>query len=382
MDDMEEPGPVRATAKRAGGKPHGEQIYKRRLALLSLLQGEHQDGLSARILAERLACNGYPCSKRSVERDLAKIQEEDVWRKSGIAIVSRPAPYDRRVPVWTHKGAKKLTLLHSPSGEDAMLIGLMAQELQAFLPGSALDVLSSYTPASEGVLGMPVHAAHARYRNKIRTLPEGPLAIPPSVAAGHLRTVNEALLREEQLDLHYYAGSHRVDKRYRLHPVGIVKKGLFFWLIAFKEKSGKLVEPIRTFRMDRIRSVGRRENEPVSASLPELQHVLDIGLLGFFPKNLVRLSLRSTPGRAGDELINNYRDTPLSLDQQITLHTQGGYRLEAQVRYTRELVWMLQGQAHLLEVLEPPELRQELQKFAALVANRYGSGDRAPAAPG
>lgn len=277
MDEVKAPGPVRNAARRAGGKPHGEQIYKRRLALLSLLQGEHQDGLSTGILAERLAGNGYPCSKRSVERDLAAIQAEEVWRKSGIEIVSRPAPYDRRVPLWTHKGAKKLTLLHSPSSEDAMLIDLMAQELQAFLPGSALDVLSSYTPASEGVLGMPVHAAHARYRNKIRTLAEGPLAIPPTVDAGHLRTVNDALLREEQLDMHYYAGNRHADTQYRLHPIGIVKKGLFFWLIAFKEEAGKPLHAIRIFRMDRVRSVLRRENEPVSGRLPTLQHVLDTG---------------------------------------------------------------------------------------------------------
>jgi len=356
-------------AKRAGGKRHGEATFERRMALLSLLPGGHQDGISAAVLAERLA-DDYPCTKRTVERDLAEMHEKPVWKQSGIEIAWTPGP-DPRTRLWRHKGAKRLTMLHAPSGEDAMLIGLMAQELQAFLPESAMNVLASYQPLSEGVLQRPGHAAHARYHRKIRSLPDGPLAVAPAIDPAHLRTLNEALLRDEQAEIRYYAGAHHLEKTYRLHPLGLVKKGLFFWLIAFKEEKGTLVEPVRSFRMDRVRSVERRANEPVALTLPTLQQVLDTGLLNFFPRDLVTLRLRSTPGRPGDELINNYRDTPLGREQRITPLELGGYELEAQVRHTQELVWMLQAQAHLLEVLAPPEVRAKLQRFVALAAGRY-----------
>lgn len=366
--------------KRAGGKPHGEQTFERRMALLSLLPGGHRDGLSAAVLAERLA-GDYPCTKRTVERDLAAIHREPVWKQSGIEITWTPGP-DPRTRLWAHKGPKRLTMLHAPSGEDAMLIGLMAQELLAFLPESALNVLASYQPLSEGVLQRPGHATHARYHHKVRSLPDGPLATAPAIDPAHLRTLNEALLRDEQVDMRYYAGARHAEHHYRLHPLGMVKKGLFFWLIAFKEEAGELVEPVRSFRIDRVRSVERRANEPVELGLPTLQQALDTGLLNFFPKDLVTLRLRSAPGKPGDELINNYRDTPLGADQRITPLAQGGYQLEAQVRHTQELVWMLQAQAHLLEVLEPPEVRAKLQRFVALAARRYSEHRLHPEAAG
>lgn len=354
---------------RAGGKPNGERTFERRMALLSLLPAGHQDGLSAAVLSERLA-GDHPCTKRTVERDLVAIQQEPVWKQSGIEIAWKRGP-DPRVRLWTHKGPKRLTMLHAASGEDAMLIGLMAQELQAFLPESALNVLAAYQPLSEGVLQRPGHASHARYHHKVRSLPDGPLASAPAIDPAHLRTLNEALLRDEQVDVRYFAGAHHSENDYRLHPLGMVKKGLFFWLIAFKEEAGELVEPVRSFRIDRVRSVERRVNQPVAPGLPTLQQALDTGLLNFFPRELVTLRLRSTPGKPGDELINNYRDTPLGPDQQIMPLAQGGFELAAQVRHTKELVWMLQAQAHLLEVLEPPEVRAKLQRFVALAAGRY-----------
>lgn len=368
MSETNQPG-----GRRAGGKPNGEHGFRRRISLLSILPEGHQDGISASVLAERLAGRGHPCTKRTVERDLVAIASEAFWKDAGIRIRWKSGTGDPRLRLWTYEGARKLTLLQAPSGEDALLIRLMAQELQSFLPESAMNVLSSYQPVSDGALKQLRNTGHAHYHDKVRTVSDGPLALPPSIDTGTLRTLNEALLREEQIDVQYYASSRHTESRYRLHPIGTVKKGLFFWLIAFKEVSGRLVPPVRNFRIDRVRSVRRRVNEPVAASLPRLQEVLDTGLLGFFPKDLIGLRMRSACGKPGDELINNYRDTPLSLDQRITPLEEGGYQLDAQVHYTRELVWMLQGQAHLLEVVEPPELRQELQKFTALAAQRYGS---------
>ena len=71
--------------------------------------------------------------------------------------------------------------------------------------------------------------------------------------------------------------------------------------------------------------------------------------------------------------MTNYAETPLCNEQRITMLAQGGHQLCATVHHTRELVWMLQAQAHLAEVIAPAHLRQELQLFAAQVSEQYRS---------
>lgn len=354
------------------GKSSAEDTLRRRLALLSLLPTVGQPGLDVGTITARLESSGFSCGERTVLRDLKEIRNGSIWHAAGVALVSTPDPLKGNAQRWTHAGMHKPSPLRTPTGEEAMLLVLITQELQALLPGSAVDTLSTYAPATNDVLQRPGHTMHAAYRRKICNVPEGPLTIAPPVGSDHIREVNEALLRDEKIDVRYYAVSRRRESAYRLHPVGMVRKGLFFWLIAFKEEApGRTGKDARMFRMDRIRSVTRCENDPVARGLPELKDVVDSGLLGYFPKDLVKLSLRSAPCEAGNQLIDNYRDTPFSHDQRIVKLPEGGYLLEASVRHTRELEWMLQGQAHLLEVVAPEDLRQTLQRFAASVADRY-----------
>lgn len=353
------------------GKSGAENTLRRRLALLDLLPYGDQSGLCARVLTEKLNRDRYPCCKRTVERDLEEMDYHPVWSEVGVDIAWTPDPIRPNTRLWAHKGPCKPLLLNRASAEDALLVALMAQELQPFLPRSASSVLSAHQAISDDVLRRSGRTGHGRYHAKVRSLADGPLMHPPEIDNEHVREINEALLNGEQITLRYRAASRGVENDYRLHPVGIVKKGLFIWLIAFKEEANRLVDGARTFRLDRVVSASRRHHESVACKLPDLQTVLNSGVLAYFPKDLVALSLRSRPSRAGDELINNYRDTPLSRGQVITKLDGGGFLLEAQVRDTHELLWMLQGQAHLLEVLEPPALRQKVQRFVALAAEHY-----------
>lgn len=371
VDHGSKPAGEAPAATRKAGKNGAENTLRRRLALLTLLPYGDQPGVCARVLTEKLNRERYGCSKRTVERDLDEISGNKAWSDVGIEVERAISPSEPNTYLWRHKGPRKPLLLRLPSGEDALLVALMAQELQPFLPRSASSVLSAYQPASDGVLRLPGHTGHGRYHTKVRSLADGPLMHPPEIDNDHVREINEALLRDEQIMLRYRAASRGVENDYRLHPVGMVKKGLFIWLIAFKEEANRLAEGARTFRLDRVVSARRRHNEPVARKLPDLETVLESGVLAYFPKDLVRLSLRSRPSRAGDELINNYRDTPLSRDQRITELAGGGFLLEAQVRDTHELLWMLQGQAHLLEVLEPPALRHKVQRFVTMAAEHY-----------
>ncbi|SDF62790.1 Predicted DNA-binding transcriptional regulator YafY, contains an HTH and WYL domains [Massilia sp. PDC64] len=364
-----------------GGKAHAEQTLRRRLALVALLPDGGRPGISASALTRRLNAAGYQCVARTVERDLAEIAEEgNAWRDAGIDIVHGPNPANVRGRLWSHRTAARPLMLRLPSSEDALLVNLLAQELHTLVPASALRALEAYEQSAARLSHWPGTDAYLRYRRKIRILPDGPTLAPPPIDEAHLREINEALLRDEQVDLRYAAASRAGEAMYRLHPIGMVKKGRFFWLVAAKEENGRVVDGPRTFRMDRVRQVARRVNEPVARGLPALQDVLAGGVLEFFPAGTVALVLRSTPGKPGNQLIANYIDTPLGADQCIVELPEGGHELRATVTYTRELVWMLQAQAHLLQVVAPPDLREELRRFAVRAAALYADATGTPAA--
>jgi predicted DNA-binding transcriptional regulator YafY len=184
----------------------------------------------------------------------------------------------------------------------------------------------------------------------------------------HLHEINEALLRQEQIEMTYWSAKEKIQKQYRLHPVGLVKQGLFFWLLAVKDEHAlgdNSAEWVQSFRVNRILSVARRLQETVARGLPTLSAALDGGALQFFQTGMIRLRLRFAASAAGRELCNNYREAPLSQDQEISMNLEQMLELRATVRHSRQLVWMLQGQANLVRVVAPPDLRNEVHQYLA-----------------
>lgn len=206
-------------------------------------------------------------------------------------------------------------------------------------------MIRGFFGAAERVLTPPSNWRQASFRKRVRVIPEGPEVAAPEADVTHLGEINEALLRGEQLDMRYWSSREKRENPYRLHPIGLVKQGRFFWLLAVKHvntRRGRLLDSVQTFRADRIRHIARRAHEVVDARLPTLDESLESSKLAFFPTGLISLRLRFLNSRAGMELCENYRDTPLDLDQRIVEAPGGGMELQATVRYTRQLVWSLQ----------------------------------------
>lgn len=351
----------------AVGKRPAEHTLRRRLTLLSLLPDPGHPGISVKNLADKLKANDYPCSIRTVERDLAEMTDQTgVWKAAGTDLLTYPDPSDPRIQLWTHRTPRKPLMLRSHASDDALLIALRSLELHAFLPSSAMPASTAYQPTAAS------DDTYPRYREKISILPDGPGGTTSALDLSQLREVTDALLREEQIDLRYLGNSPNVEDSYRLHPIGLVKKGRFICLIAAKEEAGRVLPDPNAFRIDRVRSVQRRLSEPVAPTLPTLQEALDHGIPEFFPTETIGLVLRSRAGSGGDALMLEYAASPISEDQRIVHLPSGGQELSATVRYTREFVSMLQSQAHLVQVQAPAMLRRELEHFASLVAQQYG----------
>lgn len=354
----------------AKGKQGMEHTLARRMLIVHRLPGGDKSdaGMTVREILAYLALDGIECGKRTVERDMVAINEHpSVWRRFGVELrhASREGLAGREVG-WSHAPNSKGVFLRAMTNEQALMLSLVEQELKHFLPPSAYQLIRSFFTVAEGVLTQPSNARQARFKERVRVIAEGPEVDGPEANVVHLEEINEALLRGEQLDLRYWSSKDKRDNPYRLHAIGLVKQGRFFWLLAVKHENTRyenLLDYVQMFRVDRIRQIARRSLEAVDGHVPTLDEALESGKLSFFPAGMIDLRLHFVSSRAGLELCENYRDTPLDLDQTIVAVRGGGMELQASVRYTRQLVWSLQRVAHLVRVEEPPQLRDEIIAF-------------------
>lgn len=349
------------------GKQGTELTLARRIRLLDRLPINNGagNGLTAQELTDYLCANKYPCGIRTVERDLSALDNDaDGWGAIGVRLY-RDLDSGGRAARWSHAEDSKAQLLKALSREDALLLSLLAQELGFFMPTSVNSTLAKFLQSSERVLSLPGNQRQSGFRDRIRILPDGPMLMPPPVNPQHLQEINEALLREEQIDMTYRPSSDKIAKRYRLHPVGLVKQGLFFYLLAVKDQHALRAQPviIQTFRVDRIDAVARRVQESAARGLPSLAAAIDGGALQFFQEGLISLRLQFAAGEAGTALSQSYREAPLSDDQAIITHADGTLELRATVRDSVQLLSMLQGKARLMRVVEPATLRNKIQQW-------------------
>jgi predicted DNA-binding transcriptional regulator YafY len=353
------------------GKQGVELTLVRRMLIIDKLPGGEagDGGMTTRELLSALALDGIECGIRTVERDLEAIDElGSAWRRLGVDLQkSRREDLAGRAVCWRHAPNSKGIFLRTMSDEQALMLTLVEQELRHFMPPSAYDLIRAYVAAADRRLANPSNARQAHFRDLIRVIAEGPEVGAPQTDATHLGEINEALLRGEQLDMRYWSSTDKQEKPYRLHPIGLVKQGRFFWLLAVKHEKirpGNLLDAVQTFRADRIRQIARRRQEVIDKRIPTLDASLESGNLAFFPAGMIELRLRFVNSRSGQELCENFRDTPLDLAQRIIEIPDGGMELHATVRYTRQLVWTLQRVAHLVRVEAPLELRNEIIAFA------------------
>ena len=349
------------------GKQSSELTLVRRIRLLDRLPVNNGagNGLTAQELTDYLCANNYPCGIRTVERDLSALKNDtEGWGDIGVRL-HRDLDSGGRAARWSHAEDSKAHLLKSLSREDALLLSLLAQELSFFMPASANSTLAKFLQSSDRVLSLPGNQRQSGFRDRIRIIPDGPMSLPPTVNLQHLQEINEALLLEEQIDVTYCASSDKIAKQYRLHPVGLVKQGLFFYLVAVKDQNAFRAQPvvIQTFRVDRIDVVARRVQETVARGLPTLAAAIDSGALQFFQEGLISLRLHFASSTAGTALCHSYREAPLSDDQDIAILADGTLELRATVRDSVQLLSMLQGKAGVLRVVEPATLKDKIKRW-------------------
>jgi predicted DNA-binding transcriptional regulator YafY len=352
------------------GKQSAESVLKRRLRILELLPtaANGAAGLTTEELTAALDGSGIACNLRTVQRDLAAMEDvNSMWYALGVKVKCSKGSLDRGGR-WRHESGGKLQFLHSLSSEQALMLSLVEQELQQFLPPAAYRDISAQLAKAQQVLELPNYDNYARYRERVRVLPEGPPRVTPEPVMSMLGKINEVLLNGVQLDLQYVPREANDERHYRLHPVGLVQQGLFHWLLGIKHEHmehANLLDKVGCYRCDRIRGITPRQYDVVGRNLPTLDAALQAGCLEFFSEGEpLTLVLRFAATDAGASLCTSFREAPLGEGQVITANNEGGHDLRTTVRQSLQLQWLLQRYADRIKVLEPVTLSDHLRQFA------------------
>ena len=332
--------------------PRGNQ-FTRQWRLLQLL--DRPAGVSVTAAAEDLSC-----TVRTIWRDLRVLED------AGLPIYDEPAADGRR-GLWKVDEAfrKRLPLKLTLSQLTALL---MSQELLA-PPGNGIlgpAVTSAFEKIS-GILSKDALALIAEMRKTIGVRAFGAKLQAP--AAEHLPILQEASARRRTVRISYYS-YHRDEETERLvdsYHVTYFNGGLY--LVGYCH----LRQAMRVFAVERIRRVGALARQFEIPRGFDVQQYLD-SAWGMIQGDLV--TVRVIFAR---DLARYIRERMWHPSQRFRDLPDGRLELTLRVADPLEVRRWILGYGVQAEVVEPPAMRESLQREAAQLAQQL-AGRRKPLA--
>ncbi len=309
--------------------------------------------ITASELTGRLAGEGFVTSKRTIERDLHELS-----RSFPLMLDSRAKPFG-----WSWQKDAPAFDLPGLGEHEALMLLMVERHLKSLLPHSTLDVLTPYFNAAAKKLDTSANQHQtAQWTNKVRVIPATQPLQSPQTNPQVVSIVTEALLHEKQLEISYRKRGGDVEVRYRIHPLGLVQRGVVMYLCVRIND----YEDIRLLVMHRIQEA-KLLNSPIQKPKDfSLDNTIAEGLLDFGKGESIRLELLFTQA-AGQHLY----ETPLSDDQQITEVEDNKLRVTATVADTPQLHWWLLAFGDGVKVMQPKHIRRKMIETASSMGEQY-----------
>ena len=275
-------------------------------------------------LHQQLKSAGFDRDLRTIQRQLETLSEHfDIERDD------RSKPYGYR---WLER-AQGLAVPHL-TPQESLLLQLAQEHLKHLLPAHLMKSMEGFFTQAQRNLGDSPNARLEReWPDKVRVVATSQPLLPPTIAAGVLEEVSEALYANHWLDIDYQnaAGQRR---RAKVMPLGLAQQGPRLYLVCRFEG----FDNERSLALHRIR---KAEASTLTFERPtefDLQKYDDDGRFGFGEGLRVRLRF-SIEKEAGVHLL----ETPLSKDQQVQDQGDGWLEITATVVDSAMLDWWLRG---------------------------------------
>tara|TARA_B100000945_G_scaffold309185_1_gene299770 strand:- start:100 stop:1101 length:1002 start_codon:yes stop_codon:yes gene_type:complete len=330
-------------------RPNNTEAIRRGFNILSMVS---RAPLSITDVHNRLKQLGISVSKKTVERDLARLPDEFPQM---IEVDDSSKPYTFRQP----KNARKYSGM---SPEEAVCLELAYTYLNPLLPNTSLDDIKPYLKEAEAVLSENASAKMRRWKDKVQTINEGFQLQQATIIEGILEAIHKSIWDGRTIIAEYRSPRRDKAKEYLLHPAGIVNRGRICYLIcSFDNRDGVTYLPLHRF--EKVTIVQEQASCHKNAKVSELTK----NLLGFkVEKKNINIKLKFSKA-AGAHL----KETPISTSMEYDESKDGYIIVEDSVTNNSELRWWIRAFGDDVEVIKPASLRNEFKKISQRMVKLY-----------
>ena len=295
---------------------------------------------------QRLESLGHDISKRTVERDLQNLSQ------------SYPIVVDEKDNAfwWRYAQGVAINLFPGLSEAEAVSFIMLKQFAQQLLPESLAQDLEPYFQEAKRTLSSGISKSVIRsWPDKIRTVPANQPLLKPHVSNEVQKEVHAALLRDQQLRVHYQAQGKPEPKEYVINLLGLVEHGAAQYLVANFEGH----DSARILALHRIHAAQMLPSNTQKLTDFDLDAYIALGAFGFSGEAPeIEVVLRFYNG-AGFHL----KETPLSKYQNVREIDERSLEVVAKVRDNKRFRWWLMGFGADVELIQPLQIRSELQEI-------------------
>jgi len=307
-------------------------------------------------LHRELVDNGYLVTKKTVERDLTELSS-----MFPIRVDDSAKPYQW---FWTKNARVDVP---GVALSEALSLVLAAETLHGLMHKTLLAPIQERLTAARRMLGDSQRLPVPQHWDRIRSVPRGFRLHAPKISPKVLEGVQEALLCNRQLAIHYQSLQDK-DPRWRtVNPRLLLLKGAVMYLIADAfVAGGKAADyPLKQYALHRIAGIRPVTQEAVFRPFNIKSFIRDeeheVG-----SRTPIRLRLQ-----VSEDLKKILFETPLAERQRILGPVGQRFVVEAAVRNTPALRQWILGHGKAAIVLSPAALRADIARRIREAAAAY-----------
>jgi hypothetical protein len=302
----------------------------------------------------RLKDEGFTTTIRTVQRDLEKLS---------IPFQLYGDEYKPRGWCW----AKDSQVLDLPAmdPQTALTLQLIADHAGRLFPPATLKFLQPHLNLAKRVLDSLSGSSLSEWPEKIRVIHSGPLRLPPDVNPEVMDVVYTALLENKWFTASYRAKDSVKYREYRVNPLGLVFKDGLAYLVATLMN----YTDVRQLALHRFQSTKPIEEERWVPEGFTLDDYIAGGAFGYPEGELVNVKMLLDP-----EVVRFVDETAITPDQKLTPQKDGRILLEFTMTNNAELRWWILSYGASIEVLEPLELREKMERTVVEMVKVYSLG--------
>lgn len=302
---------------------------------------KHGIGISVTEIHDKLSANGFGVTRRTVDRDLLDLTNPFpiYCNKEGNAQYWR----------WMED---KTSHIPGVSVADAMILQLVEGTLKTILPETMLQGLKDrFDLAKRKIDALDGSNSKGLLADKIAVVSPALPLTPPSTPAEHYEAVQHAMTEGKQLAATYKAIHDQVQKEYQINPLGLVQRGHITYLIA---TIGDYTDQ-RMFALHRFKALTLTDSPLKTPESFSLAQYVQSGAMQFGNVKSIKLV-----ARVNQNLAKILHEAPLSDDMQLQSEADGWFELSATVIDGWQIQWWILSHSLAIEILSPPELRQDI----------------------